>query len=159
MGVGDMIHSTLRAFLEQPVMMMAAIGEAAGGAALGRCLGLRFPVGDGPIEIVFSAGQWTDLALSAGPGRAIALTLVHPSTYRTYQLKGRIEAVGDGDAEDVALARAYVDRVLDMLGALGVEPDVIAHWCCIDAVRRVAVRADQLFDQTPGPGAGMRISA
>jgi hypothetical protein len=154
-----MIHSTLRAFLEQPVMMVIAVGETSGGAALGRCLGLRLPVGDGAIEIVFSAWQWPDLARSAGPGRAVALTLVHPSTYRTYQLKGRIEAVCEGDAEDMALADDYIGRMIGMLGALGVERDVIDRWCGIDAVTRVAIRADDLFDQTPGPRAGERIPA
>ncbi len=140
-------------------MMVIAVGEASGGAALGRCLGLRLPVGDGPIEVVFSAGQWPDLARSAGPGCGVALTLVHPSTYRTYQLKGRIEAVDDGDAGDMALANDYIDRMIGMLGALGVERDVIDRWCGIDAVMRVAIRGDDLFDQTPGPHAGERIPA
>lgn len=154
-----MIHSTLRAFLEQPVMMVVAVGEADGGAALGRCLGLRLPAEDGAIEVVFSAGQWPDLARLAVPSCTVALTLVHPGTYRTYQLKGRIEAVGDGDAEDMALAHGYIDRMIGMLGALGVERDVIDHWCGIDAVMCVAIRVEDLFDQTPGPGAGARIPA
>jgi len=153
-----MIYSTLRAFLEQPVMMIVA-ADGGGGTALGRCLGARLPGDSGPVEILFSRLQWPDLALAIAPGRPVALTLVHPATYRTYQLKGCIGAIADADAGDLALAHDYVARVHEMLGGLGVDRAAIDYWCVVRDMTRVVIAAEQLFDQTPGPRAGAEVMA
>jgi hypothetical protein len=87
---------------------------------------------------------------------AIAMTMGLPTTYQFFQLKGRVTAIEDASAEQLARAEAHAAAFADEVVPLGLtreqglrlfHPDLIA----------VSFDVHERYDQTPGPGAGARV--
>jgi hypothetical protein len=85
---------------------------------------------------------------------AVALTAANVPTLRSVQLKGRslgVEAAGDDDG---ARARRFCDNFFaDVEEADGTERSLLER-LVPDAYVVCFVQVDEVFDQTPGPGAG-----
>lgn len=145
----------LAEFLRDPVMLVVASRGRDGRAAIGRAMGVR-PVPEG-LDVLVSAVQWPRLVDSWTEGARMALTLCRPSTYETYQMKGRIEAPRAAGADDLTFARAYYAGMSDLLRDLGVGERQIAAWFSEEELVRARFLTDDVFTQTPGPGAGRRI--
>lgn len=145
----------LAEFLRDPVMLVVAMRGHDGRAVIGRAMGAR-PCPEG-LDILVSAVQWPRLVDCWVEGARMALTLCRPSTYETYQLKGRIEAPRSAGAADLRFARAYSAGISASLRDLGVGERQIAAWLSEEGLVRTRFLADDYFTQTPGPGAGRRI--
>lgn len=85
-------------------------------------------------------------------GRA-ALVFVRPPDDRSCQVKGSFAGVRDATADEHAFARAQWDRFLANLEFIGIPRAACAAWRMWPCVA-IRVRAEALFNQTPGPGAG-----
>jgi hypothetical protein len=86
----------------------------------------------------------------------IAVTLSEVPTHRTFQVKGRVLAVRDGDADDHALARRYRASFVETLAYVGQLPRLagrIRVWPC----HAIDLEIEVVFAQTPGPVAGERM--
>ncbi|MEW5687123.1 MAG: pyridoxamine 5'-phosphate oxidase family protein [Pseudomonadota bacterium] len=151
-----MIDPELARFLEGPVMMLVAARGADGGPVLGRGLGCAV---EGPRELRFNVGarQWADVLAGLASGDVVALTFVRPSDYRAVQIKGPLLALTDGDAQDDARAAAYRDSVIAGLGAQGVPQAQLDQWVGLEPVAVLRVRAEAIFEQTPGERAGQPL--
>jgi hypothetical protein len=125
---------------------------------LGRAVGLRTCPDGVSIEVLLSRAQWTDLAAGLQPGALGALTLCRPHDYKSYQIKGRVESLSPADGADHDLAEAYVDRLCATFDGLGIRPPQIAPWLAVKDLVRVRMRLQDIFHQTPGPGAGERVA-
>lgn len=134
-------------------MMIVAVRGADGQAALGRAMGVRLRPGR-KLMVRFSGRQWPEVAKGANPGGHLALTVVEPASYRGYQFKGPIEAVGPAGPAEEAAARSYMEASGGELGRLGVAANLIAQWFCLEDLLGVEFEPLQIFSQTPGPGAG-----
>jgi len=83
----------------------------------------------------------------------IAITFSEPTTYRTYQLKGRVVGRRDlGAPEHEALAR-YTEGLTEACLAVGM-PEGLVQRLWSDRFTRLDVALEQAFAQTPGAGAG-----
>jgi hypothetical protein len=145
------------AFLEGPNSLVIAtqdgslIPQATRGLTV-RCLG--------PDRVV----AWLPASL-AGPAVAnlareprIALGVSRPSSHQTFQLKGRAVKVGPAAPE----AEATVDRAFEAFvqeaTAVGMPLRLlqpIVRWPAVEIV----VEVTEIYDQTPGPGAGERVAS
>jgi hypothetical protein len=92
----------------------------------------------------------------------IAVTFSLPTNYRTFQLKGRHARTAEPESTDLAVVERHRDAFGEVNASLGQPREVIeAFWRAEIETSAVLVRIsfepDQVFDQTPGPGAGRRL--
>lgn len=92
----------------------------------------------------------------------IAVTFSLPTNYRTFQLKARHAKTAEADSEDLAAVERHRDAFAAVNEPLGQPRQVVeAFWRAEIETSAVLVKvllvAEQVFDQTPGPGAGKRL--
>jgi hypothetical protein len=74
-------------------------------------------------------------------------------THRSLQIKGQVIALELAGESDRAALVAYLDKFSEILAFIGIPRDVsmrLNNW----PAWAVRVRIDELYEQTPGPGAG-----
>lgn len=83
------------------------------------------------------------------------------ATHCSYQLKGTLLAVREASAEDVARTATYQEILWKALAELA--PEELAKKYVLGMATRPATaitfRVEDVYQQTPGPGAGERITA
>ncbi|UJR86559.1 pyridoxamine 5'-phosphate oxidase family protein [Sandaracinus amylolyticus] len=87
----------------------------------------------------------------------IALTFSRPHDHRTYQLKGTTTAVRDAGDDERAIVEAYRASFAVALDVVGIPRRVtmrVATWPAV----AIDLDVTDVFDQTPGPAAGARLS-
>lgn len=73
--------------------------------------------------------------------------------HRSIQLKGQVLELRDGTEDDRTFVERYRARLAAEWGILGITPRLVLRlnvWPCVAA----RLRVEQVFVQTPGPGAG-----
>ncbi|MEP9373383.1 hypothetical protein [Mesorhizobium sp. KR1-2] len=152
-----MIGADVAAFLESPVMILVSTRNSGHRAFIARGSGARFDRRHGHIDVLLCRGQWPDVAGNAAKGAPIAVTVVRPSDYRAFQVKGVIEEVASISQEEQQRATAYVTRMLEIMAELGVTKVQLSHTLTDKDLVRISFLPTDLFAQTPGPDAGQRL--
>ena len=116
------------------------------------------PTTTGPVRLLLDAGDAVTLAnlRREGDGR-VAITGADVVTLRSFQLKGRVVAIDDADAEDRAKVDRYCDDFFTDIEATDGTPRVLTERLRPAAYVACTVEIDEAYDQTPGPGAGSRV--
>jgi hypothetical protein len=149
-----------RAFLESGCGLLAATVSADGEPHAARAWGLDV-VELGPpalVRLVLDADDERTLEHVAGGG-AIAITAANVLTLRSLQLKGRAEGLDAANPVD----QERVDRYLRQFHH-DVETTDRVTWETFQTFFPASyvgcvVRVEEMFDQTPGPGAGARTDS
>jgi len=89
------------------------------------------------------------------PAAPIAVTCSRPTTYRTVQLKGEVTAVRAPEAGDLASVDEHVGAFSREAEKLGLAADCGRRLLGPELLA-VGIRVHEIYDQTPGPGAGGR---
>jgi hypothetical protein len=71
-------------------------------------------------------------------------------------LKGRLRRITPVTASDRELGRHWHREFSAELKAVGVSPSLIEEWI-VEPTVAVEVDVTEVFDQTPGPGAGRKV--
>jgi pyridoxamine 5'-phosphate oxidase-like protein len=87
---------------------------------------------------------------------AIAVTMGMPTTYRMFQLKGRVSAIADPTAEQLARVEAHAAAFAAEVEQLGLSAEQARRLVHPELVS-VMFAVHELYDQTPGPRAGARM--
>ena len=92
----------------------------------------------------------------------IAVTFSLPTNYRTFQLKGRHAKAAEPDSTDLAVVERHREAFAMVNEPLGQSHQLVeAFWRAEIETSAVLVKIlfvpEQVFDQTPGPGAGRRL--
>lgn len=92
----------------------------------------------------------------------IAVTFSLPTNYQTFQLKGRHAKAAEPDWTDLAVVERHRDAFAAVNEPLGQSHQrVEAFWRAEIETSAVLVKIllvpEQIFDQTPGPGAGRSV--
>ena len=92
----------------------------------------------------------------------VAVTFALPANSNAIQVWGRCTGTGQPDREDLAAVQQHRDAFAEVNKGIGVPlPFIEALWQRELAGSPVMVRiqfvAEQIFNQTPGPGAGSRL--
>jgi hypothetical protein len=151
------IDAELAAFMQGPVMIVAATRDAARRPTACRMSGLIAAGGDEQFRGFLSASLWPQAMANLQPGWPIAVTFAHPGDYRAFQVKGSVVAVAPATPAEMARAEAYVADTYRTLSRLGSSPRQIASWLTIENLHSVTVAASAAYRQTPGPGAGLAL--
>jgi hypothetical protein len=90
----------------------------------------------------------------------IALTFEEIGTHETYQVKGRYLSHRPVEPAEIALAGATRERFARSVRSLSNDEQIAALMAASIPSPGVAVEigVDEVFVQTPGPGAGARIA-
>jgi hypothetical protein len=83
----------------------------------------------------------------------IAFQAVEPGIFHAFQIKGRYVSHRDSRPDEEALQLAYRDRTAAAARAAGI-PDGFWHVAVYAPSVAITFRAEEAFNQTPGPGAG-----
>ena len=153
-----LLDDHLRYFVQSPVAIVVATRDARFKPAIARGVAIR--VGEDEFfDLFVSQLQWPqvidDLSVKDAP---VAITCSAPPTYETYQIKGTALAVKALDDEDRAIATVAISAAISMFTALGVGRSQIDQWITLEGLRRITIRTQAVFLQTPGSSAGQRRS-
>ena len=86
----------------------------------------------------------------------IALTLSRPYDHRGLQIKGRMLSMRDGVDADRIHQERYLAGFVEHVYIIGLPRSVMRQLRIYPSIA-VTFRAEDVFDQTPGPGAGRRF--
>lgn len=147
-----MIDDALRSFMHGQVTQTAAAVDAGHRAAVARCAGvLVAPAGD-RMQVMLSEWQWPQLVANLRLNGRMALTFMSPVSYVSYQVKGRATVEAPGPEE-----RAASERYLAGMAALLPQLRLPSGGIRLVSSRELvvaALRVEEIYVQTPGPGAG-----
>lgn len=152
------LEQELLAFLQQPLMCIIAAADGSGRPSAGRGVGVQVLEDRETVDVVFSSWQWPRLEPSIRQTARLAATFVRPSDYVTFQLKGAA-AMRKAEASDLEAADRFMAAATDELASLGVLRDIIAPWLTAREAMVARLTVNEIYIQTPGPMAGMRMGA
>jgi Pyridoxamine 5'-phosphate oxidase len=123
-----------------------------------RGVGIRVWPGSCRLTVFLAAATSARAVANARANGRIAVTLSHPPTHRTVQVKGTVMEVREAAADDRPLIEKYVGAFADILTIVGMPPQLTGR---LNRWPAFAVDVDiaEVFAQTPGPGAGNRMSS
>jgi hypothetical protein len=92
-----------------------------------------------------------------GKGK-IALNITYPPTHKSFQFKGDVLEFRNASAEDKELTKTNFSAFHGILSH-GYGPEAAQHFLKHEAEDQVLVKmkVEEVFDQTPGPGAGKKV--
>lgn len=148
------------AFIQGAVSIVAATTGAGAANHLSKVFGCRVDADGRSITIILSALQAGAVLADLRANRRLAVAFCRPTTDQTLQIK-------TFDAEVVALVRddycmlaEYTTQLIAELGPIGFPDTIIRPLFTCSPSDAVAVRFSPcaVFDQTPGPNAGARLT-
>ncbi len=86
----------------------------------------------------------------------IAVTCTRPTDHITCQVKGLVRSIKPVTSDQRELSRRWHRDFTAELMAVGVSSTLTEGWI-VDPTVAVEIAVTDVFDQTPGPGAGKRI--
>ncbi len=147
----------LVAFLESGCSTIVGLVTATGEPFATRGWGTEVLPGErARVRVLVGAGALAALGHAPGDegGFAIAVTGASVLTLRSVQLKGTARAVEQPDEDDLARSRRFCDDFFaDVEATDGVPRRLMDRLVPADLLV-CEVDVDELYDQTPGPGAG-----
>lgn len=143
-------------FLESGVSLLVAGRDAALRPHCLRGVGARAE-SDRTSATVFVV---TDLAEALLDGFAdngqIAVALSRPIDHRTLQLKGRVQEMRPATRQEETLQERYLAGFVEQLYCVGFSRTVVRRMRLTPSTA-IRFAIEQVFDQTPGPGAGRTL--
>jgi Pyridoxamine 5'-phosphate oxidase len=109
----------------------------------------------GRIRVVVGADDPAMVA-NLRPGARIAVTSGDVRTLRSTQVKGRVDTVGPTSDDDLTAMAGAVDGFVRAVHEVDGNPPEQLRRLLPNAVLAVEIDVDEVFDQSPGPGAGSR---
>ena len=161
-GRPALIGDELKSFLEGPVSVLVGTRDSRLVPEITRAWGPRVSEDRQRVSLcVPLATSRKTLDNLEGNGE-IAVTFSLPTNYRTFQLKGRHATAAEPDDADLAAVERHRDSFAKASEPLGQPRErVEAFWRAEIETSAVLVKIlfapEQVFDQTPGPGAGRSL--
>jgi hypothetical protein len=141
-------------FLSQGVSLVAVTRDDRMMVEISRCAGARMDA-RGRVWVAVPLPEGKRTLVNIDTTGVIALSAALPSNYRTVQLKG-IDAERAEWPELAQVALQHRARFAEVLAELGTEWIVPALWSYEFAA--VVFTPREMFDQTPGPSAGLALA-
>lgn len=154
-----MLTEDVRALLEAGSALIVGLTRPDGLPHATRGYGLSLDPDATTATLLVGATESTTLALAPGaePRVPIAVTAADVLTLASVQVKGVLLGVEAAGPEDLARKDRYCDEFCAAIQRVdGISAELAERWRP-QAVIRWRMTIDELFVQTPGPGAGARI--
>jgi len=146
-------------FLESGCVLIVGLVTPGGDPHATRGWGLDVhSTADGIVRVLVD-GDHADTVAAIGEGTPVAVTATDVPTLRSVQLKGRIAAVETPAESDPARVARYRDEMFEVVGRTDGVPRHLLERIVPTSFVPCRVVVDDVFDQTPGPGAGAQLPA
>jgi hypothetical protein len=156
--VDTVIDEDLRAFLERGCATVVGTAGADGRPHAQRAFGCGV-IDPTTIRVMLDATDPT-LRTHLDAGGRIAITSADVRTLRSVQVKGRVLAVEDTPtADDLARCQAHNDELFRDIEEADHFPREYPERMVPPGYLVAVVTVEELYDQTPGPGAGAAVAA
>jgi hypothetical protein len=148
----------LVAFVEAGPSMLVGTRDAERRPDAVRAVGVRVWPGASQLTVYLAAATSKRAVVNARSTGQLALTMSHPPTHRTYQIKGAVLDVREASSDERAVIDRYIDDFAEVLASVGLPRHLTRR---LTAWPAFAVDLDiaEVFAQTPGPDAGSRMSS
>jgi len=113
--------------------------------------------GPGRMTVYVPEDAGTETLRNIGENGAVAVVFEKPMTHRTVQVKGRCVAMRAADDGDRAAVDGWAERFAGDVIAVGAPIPYarrLRRWPC----RAVTLEVTDVFEQSPGPHAGERLT-
>ena len=156
------IGEELKTFLEGPVSVLIGTRDSRLVPEITRAWGPRVSEDRRRISLCVPLATSRKTLDNLEANGEIAATCSLPTNYRTFQLKGRHAAAAEPDPADVEAVERHRDAFAMVNDRVG-QPrrQVEAFWQgeieTSAALVKIFFAPEQVFDQTPGPGAGKKL--
>jgi hypothetical protein len=147
------ISYELAAFVESGVTILVGTRDAACRPEGARGFGAVVAPGRTELTVFVAAANGERTIANARANGRVAVCFTRIVDHRSMQLKGGALEVRDARPDERALVERYRDRLVEIMGEVGVPPRIVLRlnrWPAL-ALR---MRIEEVFVQTPGPGAG-----
>lgn len=145
-------------FLESGLSVLVGTRDARLRPEALRAVGARVEAGGAELTVFLPAATSARTLANLHDNGRIAVCFSRPMDHRSLQVKGRLVALSEGDAAERAAIERYVQALAACWQEIGVPPAVprrLARW----PAHAARLRIEEVFVQTPGPGAGAPLQA
>jgi hypothetical protein len=150
------------ALLAGPIAISIASRDAGFRPSVAHAYGCRVIDGGAQIRVFLLRDEARQILADIAANGEVATVYSDVRSFRSLQIKGKSAAIEPFDGEDAAAQAMHQRVTADELVALGYAAPM-AHGCFSvpqgATFATVAFRPLDLFQQTPGPGAGDRLGA
>lgn len=123
-----------------------------------RGLGARVSADGRVVTVLLNGALAARIRDDLADGGRIAVAFSRIYDHHSIQLKGRAVAVREGDANDQAIQQRYLVAFAEQLSIAGM-PRSVVHQIRLAPCLAVDMVVDAIFDQTPGPRAGVEVAS
>lgn len=150
-----MIDDELKAFLESGCALIVGFAMADRTPLASRAWGLDvLDAATGRIHLLVVPDDLLPLGAQGPVGLRVAITGAHVESLRSVQLKGTITGQAAATPDDWERCQAYCDDFFGTIERVDRFPkEEIARSAPV-RLASLTVEVEEMFDQTPGPGAG-----
>jgi hypothetical protein len=161
-GLDDALNGPAAEILAGDFVLIVALVEAGNAPYAARGWGLTV-LREQPLRMRLLLSREDGFAPGAERNRTrggfVALTATDPRTMQSVQFKGRAEVMEPATDEDLAIVSRFCDSFFAAVKEVeGTERRLLERMVPTDFAACTIV-VDEVFDQTPGPGAGAPLSA
>lgn len=156
MGGPKVLSEEGAAFLESGVSLLVGTRGADGRPTAMRASGLRMHEGRAGFDVFLALGAAGRIAADLAAAPRIAVTASRVIDHRTFQIKGTAIDVREGREEERRVPESYLERFAVSVEEVG-QPRIVTSQIRAWPALVVSVRIDDIFDQTPGPNAGVPL--
>lgn len=148
-------------FMQSGLALIAASRNAENRPSSALVLACRVRDNGKLVTIVVRPSQCAELLRDVRESGAIAFACSQVGTHRSLQIKSGSAKVGAVDASDIGEIVAQTSAFIETVVSFDHLPEAMmrayAHFDLHD-LAVITFSPDQIFTQTPGPGAGVRIA-
>ena len=151
-----MIPQSIVTLLETGVSVMVGTRNSSLMPECTRAWGIRVGAKRDSVTIFLSKSFAGHTLENLRDNGQIAVTCTRPTDHVTCQLKGQVKSMKPATAADREMSRRWHHEFIAELTAIGVPAALGEAWMT-DPTVAVEIAVSDVFDQTPGPGAGKKI--
>lgn len=146
--------AALKQWIEEPVAVQIAAVGASGPESV---RGFAVRIDGDTLAVGLVDAQAPRLVTALREARTVAINLTHPLTFHGRQLKGPLVELHEPSLEAEQAAREYFGRFVIALAHIGLTPEQCRGMFLSGPTRWVRIRPHEMFNQSPGQGAGERL--
>ncbi|HVY27947.1 MAG TPA: hypothetical protein VHB79_15430 [Polyangiaceae bacterium] len=146
----------LEAWIREPIAVQVA--ATAPGHAPESARGFAIRLHGESLAVGLVDAQAPRLLAALRSATAVAINLTHPLTFHGRQFKGPLVDLEEPSAEAAEAAHEYFQSFALALAQIGLTAEQCRGMFKHGPTRWVRIRPTEMFNQTPGPGAGARLT-
>jgi hypothetical protein len=151
-----MIPEKFVEFIHGNVIMSIGAGNEKMQTAVNRVLGAKVN-SDGDSFTCFIPKAGADKLVSYLETCNKAAVGIGAPSHEAYQFKGTSTSIRVADDGELAYMQAYVDRMSAYVKPFGIPEEYFSTYV-VDPSIAVTVKVEEIYESTPGPGAGKLLS-